>query len=476
MTAPADEAGTVRRVAIVGGGFSGAMLAAGLAENGVASTLIDRTGVFGPGVAYSTGFDGHVLNVRSGRMSAVEGRPDDFVRWLEAHHPDGADPEGFAPRRLYGLYVADRLAGAEAAHPGLITRVVGEAVALAGPVVCLSDGRRIEADAVVLATGNPAPDTADSLRADGQDRLIGDPWRSDALDRIGPNDDVVILGTGLTMVDAILWLLARGWRGKATALSRRGLRPHAHGARHGSPVTPGDALTTGPISRRLAEARRLSAENDWRGVMEGLRPITAALWVAADAATRARFLRHLRPWWDVHRHRIADSVAVSMRRLETEGRLMVDAGRVRRVEQTADGIVVDWTPRRGPSPASLTGRWLIDCTGPGHHPATDPLTGPLIASGRAGLDPLKLGLALDAEGRVLDADGAPDRSLFVLGPPARAAFWETVAVPDIRKRIAGLVGTLAGPASDEGEQSDQAEGEADQRQQGQGDDRGDAKA
>lgn len=446
MSGPAGKAGIIRRVAIVGGGFSGAMLAARLAESGVASVLIDRTGAFGRGAAYSTGFDGHVLNVRSGRMSAVEGRPDDFVRWLEAHHPDHADPDGFTPRRLYGLYVEDRLAGAEAARPGLITRIVGEGVALTGSDLRLSDGRRIEADAVVLATGNPAPALAGSLHLNRQDRLIGDPWRPDALDRIGPDDDVVILGTGLTMVDIMLWLQARGWRGRATALSRRGLTPRSHGARHDPPVAPGEALTSGPVSRRLAEARRTAAQGDWRGVMEGLRPITSALWVAADAATRARFLRHLRPWWDVHRHRIADSVALSIERLEADGRLVVVAGRVRRVEQTVDGIIVDWTPRRGGSPAPVTGRWLIDCTGPGHDPAMDPLTGPLIASGRARLGPLKLGLDLDAGGRVLDADGAPDGSLFVLGPPARGAFWETVAVPDIRKRIEGLVGILTSPA------------------------------
>ena len=74
------------------------MLAARLAELGQASVVIDRTGRFGLGVAYSTPFEGHLLNVRSNRMSAVDGRPDDFVQWLEAHRPDLADPEDFAPR------------------------------------------------------------------------------------------------------------------------------------------------------------------------------------------------------------------------------------------------------------------------------------------------------------------------------------------------------------------------------------------
>lgn len=424
---------SIRRVAIVGGGFSGAMLAARLAESGVASSLIDRTGDFGLGVAYSTPLDEHLLNVRSNRMSAVEGRPDDFVRWLESRHPDRADPEGFAPRRLYGRYLQDRLAGAEAAHPGRIERIIGEAATVEGSTVRLADGRTIEAGAVVLTTGNPAPKTAAAGGEAG--RVIADPWAAGALDRIGAEDDVVIIGTGLTMVDMVLGLLARGWRGKATALSRRGLTPRAHADGHDAPIPSTPALTAGPASRRLAEGRRLARNGGWRGVMEGLRPITADLWTAADPAVRARFLRHLRPWWDVHRHRIPAAIARTLEALEAAGRLEVVAGRIGRIEQTGDGVRLDWSPRGGGESEPLTGAWLIDCSGPGHDPGADPLFGPLIASGRARLDPLGLGLELDA-------DGAADPALFVLGPPARAAYWETSAVPDIRKRIEALVKVL----------------------------------
>lgn len=431
---------TGRHIAIVGGGFSGAMLAARLAESGIASTIIDRDADIGLGVAYSTPFDGHLLNVRSNRMSAVEGRPDDFVQWLQAHHPDQAAPEGFAPRRLYGLYVQDRLAGVEATHPGLITRVVGKAVTVEDAAVRLADGRLIEADALVLATGNPAPKTAAPDETQG--RIIGDPWAAGALDRIGDEDDVIIVGTGLTMVDMVQWLVARGWRGKSTALSRRGLKPRAHEALPDTPATPTGMLKLAPASRRLAEARRMADESGWRSVMEGLRPITADLWSAADSELRARFVRHLRPWWDVHRHRIADSIAASLEALEAEGRLTIIAGRVKRIDQDETGVTLDWRPRRGSEQPPITGQWLIDCTGPGHDPAKDVLTGPLIAAGRARLDALRLGLDLDAQGRVLDADGVPDDRLLVLGPPARAAFWETIAVPDIRKRIEDVAATL----------------------------------
>lgn len=431
-----------RTTAIIGGGFSGAMLAARLAEEGLPSLLIDRTGNFGAGVAYSTGLDRHLLNVRANRMSAVEGRPDDFVRWLETHHPRHADPEGFVPRRLYGLYVQDRLARTEASHPGLIERLTGEAAAIEGSTVRLADGQRIEADAVVLATGNPSPRTAPG---DGAGRIVVDPWAEGALDRVAAEDAVLIFGTGLTMVDVVLGLLEKGWQGRATALSRRGLLPRAHGEVHDPAVPPTPALTEGPASRRLAEGRRMAGESGWRGVMEGLRPITADLWSAADAPTRGRWLRHLRPWWDVHRHRIAPGIAATLESLQSAGRLTVGAGRVRQARETADGVEVVWTPRGGQGERRTSADWLIDCSGPGHDPATQAPMASLIEAGRARLDPLGLGLELDAAGRAIRADGSVDPRLFVLGPPARAAYWETVAVPDIRKRIEIVTAALAAP-------------------------------
>ena len=428
----------IRHVAIIGGGFSGAMLAARLAEAGVRSSLIERTGVFGPGLAYSTPFEGHLLNVRADRMSAVEGRSGDFVDWLRLNSPRHADPEGFAPRRLYGEYVQHRLNAVRMAHPGMIELVTAEVMGGEPDGVRLTDTRLLKADAVVLATGNPAPHVAGK----GHRRVLSDPWALAALERIGADDAVVILGSGLTMVDMALWLDAHGRRGPIRVLSRRGLTPRAHGAHHDHPKPPTGPLLAGPLSRRLAEARRLAADGDWRGVMEGLRPLTARLWTEADAASRARFIRHLRPWWDVHRHRVPPEVAEAVARLEASGRLTIASGRIEAIEADADGVWVRRRSRDGSDQPPITGQWLIDCTGPAHSPTEAPMTGPLIRAGRARLDPLGLGLDLDADGRLMDGIGAPSPFLFALGPPARAAFWETTAVPDIRKRIEAMVEVL----------------------------------
>jgi uncharacterized NAD(P)/FAD-binding protein YdhS len=436
MTGPS---GTVERVAIIGGGFSGSMLAARLAEGGLASVLIDRTGTFGPGLAYSTPFEGHLLNVRANRMSAIEGRPDDFVEWLRASAGWRADPDGFAPRRYYGEYLQHRLNAARLAHPGRVELVTGEVAAVEPDGVRLADGRRIAADAVVLATGNPPPKVAQ----DGSRRMIHDPWGPGALEKIGPQDEVIILGSGLTMVDMVLWLDANGRMSRIRVLSRRGLTPRAHGQHHDTPTPPTDPMLEGPPSGQLAEARRLARETgSWRGVMEGLRPVTARLWTNAEPKTRARWLRHLRPWWDVHRHRIPPEIDEAMNRLEAAGRLDVSAGRIDRAEADADGVTVHWRPRDGSKQPPLTAAWLIDCTGPGHAAAQTPLTAGLLAEGRVRLEPLGLGLDVAGDGRAIRADGTPDDHLFVLGPPAFASFWETTAVPDIRKRIEQLVVAL----------------------------------
>lgn len=425
------------RILIVGGGFSGAMLAARLTASGAAVSLINRDDRFGLGVAYGAAEPWHRLNVRSARMSAVAGQPDDFLRWLQARAPDHAAPDGFAPRAVYGRYVQDRLAAARAAAGDRLETIVGTVAAVdpAGAVT-LADGRRLTGRAVVLATGNPPPRTAVPARG-----VIPDPWAPGALDGVRPQDDILLIGTGLTMVDVLMTLERRGWIGRAAAVSRRGLRPRAHAA------APDPALQTPlpehpRLSRRLAAARSAAAAGGWRALMELYRPVTADLWAELAPEAQRRLLRHLRPWWDVHRHRLAPEVAARIDALVAADRLQILAGRIGRPRPAAGRLELPWRPRGQTGEGRLVGDRLIDCSGPGHAPQDDPLTGPLLAAGAARLHPNGLGLELDPAGRVLAADGQPQPGLFVLGPPARAAFWETIAVPDIRDRIEALAAAL----------------------------------
>ena len=424
-------------VLIIGGGFSGAMLAARLAEKGRASLIIEQSDRIGLGVAYGTPDDSHRLNVRAANMGALASDAGQFLKWLSAHHPDLADGDAFISRRLYGQYLQERFEGVRQRHPDLIRTVQGRAVAVSGLKVQLDDGRVIEGSDIVIATGNPAPRGADSQNLS---HTISDPWAKDALSGIQADQDIFILGTSLTMADMLMGLLNKGWRGKATVLSRRGLLPRPHIPGHPpAPAMPTEA-TDGALSQRLRTARRMTRDVKWQSVMDGYRPITGKLWQQATQKERARFLRHLRPWWDVHRHRIAPDVHDTLNALQADGRLQVHAGRL--VSVTADDGALDirWQPSVASKNNTDHARadWFINCTGPAHDALGTPLSASLIAQGRARLEPLGQGLDLDAEGHLIDQSGQPEPHIFVLGPPSRAAYWESTAVPDIRQRIEAL--------------------------------------
>ena len=430
-------------VLIVGGGFSGAMLAVRLAEKGRSSLIIEQSDRAGLGVAYGTKDDNHRLNVRAANMGALADDPAHFLKWLDEHYPDLADGDAFISRRLYGQYLEQRLLAARTAYPDHIRTLKGRALEIDGLGIVLDDGRRIDGSDIVIATGNPSPRS----HLTGK-HIIADPWASGALDDIGPKDNLFILGTSLTMADVVLGLLKRGWTGQATALSRRGLMPRAHIRGHPpAPQMPVEALS-GPLSRRLRAARKLALSEQWQSVMDGYRPITGRLWQEATTTVRARFLRHLRPMWDVHRHRIAPDVHDTLKALICDGRLNIQAGRLGPVDVTPNGLRVSWTPspRRAKgmaTPHTVEVDRFINCTGPAHDVLATPLTASLVDAGRARLDALGQGLDLDGQAHLLDANGQPQPHLFALGPPTRAAYWESTAVPDIRRAIEALSDTLS---------------------------------
>jgi len=440
------------RIAIVGGGFSGTLLAINLLRHdGPAAVLIERRATqVARGVAYSATHPDQLLNVRAGGMSAFPDDPGHFVRWLEARG-DGA-AASFVPRATYGAYLAESLAGVRRGQEARLAVVEGEVRDLAevggGWRLSLADGRAVEAGQVVLATGNLPPHAPAGIDAGAlpADRYLDDPWRADPAAGLGAGDTAVLLGTGLTAIDVALELDAAGFAGTTIALSRRGLRPRRH--RDGLPPIDGDTDLPGvPLSRLVGQVRDRAAtgEGGWRGAVDALRPVTQRLWGASDAATRARFLRHLRPWWDVHRHRLAPAVADRIDAMMGEGRLTFAAGRLLAADPVADGIRLRWRRRGGEASETLLAARVVNCTGPQGDltRSTDPLLAALHGRGRIRPDPLRLGIEVDPQGRVIRADGTADDRLHCLGPMTRGGLWEVVAVPDIRRQAWDLARRLA---------------------------------
>ena len=429
------------RVAIIGGGFSGTLAAIQLLRRGHKVTLIERAAQVGRGVAYSTPHADHLLNVRASGMSAFPDDPDHFARW----HGEAA---GFAERRRYGDYL-EELLGSAAEEAGDRFRVVkGEAVDVLasgdGEDVLLDDGERLEADAVVLSVGNLAPSVPRTIAPElaGGPAYVADPWASDFTLGLDDGDAVLLIGTGLTAIDAALILESKGFQGRTVAISRRGMVPRAHS----EPASP-PKLEEVPEPRCTSLVRSVRSQAGrigWRAAVDQLRPVTQRLWASAPAEERRRFLRHLRPYWDVHRHRIAPSIAERIRNMVAGGRLQFAAGKILSTRADGNGASVEWRPRGAEAARTMRAARIVNCTGPEAdiRRAGEPLLEALVASGRLRPDICRIGIDIDEEGHVIGGDGIPSRSLYAIGPMTRGAWWEIVAVPDIRGQAEALARRL----------------------------------
>jgi uncharacterized NAD(P)/FAD-binding protein YdhS len=406
----------------------------------------------GPGLAYSTNSPSHLLNVPAGRMSAFPDDPEHFLRWIRRLEP-GTSPGDFVPRRRYGQYLEALLREArEEAAPGVhLELLAAEVVSISqereGVRVELADGGALAARTAVLAVGNALP--ADLSVEDGglyaSPRYIRSPWTRGALHRIQPHEPVLLVGTGLTMVDTVLSLAERGHQGPLHAFSRHGLLPRVH---RPVPARTGVALPETTRTRSLLRAlrreiREAGEGTDWRSVVDALRPQTVSLWRDLPLPERRRFLRHLRSFWEVHRHRMAPQVGETLERLQHTGVLRVHAARVRGFRLTDSGVEARLLPRGLGREDSLRVQYVINCTGPDCALSrAHPLLRGLLEAGLAQMDALGLGLATDAGGALLDARGRPSLALFTLGPLRRGELWETTAIPEIRTQALALARRL----------------------------------
>ncbi|KAB1987477.1 FAD/NAD(P)-binding protein [Streptomyces triticiradicis] len=444
----------MRRVAVVGAGAAGALTAVQLMRQAdrlgqtVGIWLIDPAGRTGPGVAYGTSDPRHLLNVPAGRMSAFPDDPGHFLRWLTDRNPH-TEPGDFVSRQVYGQYLSDLVERtADACRHARLHRVRDTVVAVRGqgpgPVLQLAGGGELRVDAAVLALGSlaPAQDWAGAeLRGSG--RFVADPWAPGALEGPAEQGDVLLVGTGLTMVD-LAAALARPDR-VVHAVSRHGLLPQEHlpsaaPAAQAPPDLDGsrglDALRRS-VRRHLSATRR--ACGDWRPALDGLRPVTAALWQQLPAADRVRFLTEDLRTWEVHRHRMAPATAAALRGLLASGLLRTGAG------QVAGAVPVDGAVEVALSDGTrLRVGAVVNCTGAptGPRNAMDPLVRCVLERGYGRTGPAGLGLDTAGDGRLVPAAGAPVLRLWTIGAARRGNLLETTAVPEIRAQAAEVAGSL----------------------------------
>lgn len=436
--------GSMRReIVIVGGGLSGTTVAIRLLralQTPARITVFDPSGQLGRGVAYGTECGKHLLNVRAIGMSLFPENPEDFVQWLSERDHGLPDPvaKQFAPRMVYREYVQQRVAEAAIARASSVDfEVVPHAAQVLGSHGEI-DG--IPATDIVLALGNLPPAVPGPFRAIADShRIITDPWHPGALDDLPAQGSILIIGAGLTMIDVVIKLREDGFTGPIVALSRRGLMPHAH---EDVAPTPQEKPESQDALDLLRTIRRRAAEADWRSVIDGLRPHNQSLWQGLPVAEKKRFAAHLQTFWDIHRHRIAPSIAQVIANEIDAGTLQVIGGRVRSVRECLPGVEVTVALRSGKEKMLLADR-IINCTGPSGNwkGARHPLLAQLVEGGLARWDELGMGIAVDANCRCVATLKTP--ATYAIGPITKGTFWESTAAPEIRVQAANIARQIA---------------------------------
>ncbi|MGV3550634.1 FAD/NAD(P)-binding protein [Rhizobium sp.] len=473
MRATTEQAGETHGgpvVAIIGGGFTGGTAAWNLARRvgDIRVIVFEPRAVLGAGLAYDTADPVHRINVPAARMSIDPDSPADFADWLaETRYADTDDASRttgdtlFPRRKAFGDYVAARiepfLSTGRIRHVRLrVTNLTRQDEAW---ILTTEDGSTYRADRVALATTHPAPTAPRLLAAmlEGHPRFVADATVPGALDAIRPSDSVLVVGNGLTSADVTASLIHRGHRAKLTSVSRRGLRSRGHAQ---APQDPHGDFVSRPIrsarllTRRIREAI-VQADLfgvSWHAVIDAARGQGREIWSNLPIAERIRLVRHLRPFWDVHRFRIAPQVEQALDQATESDRLETLAGSIAAVSYHGGRIRAAIKLARSGGTIIRDFDAVVVTTGPAHNAIIDSqdYLADLAARGLAVMDPTRLGIWCDEHSRLLDHEGWPVPGLYVAGPLARGTFGELMGLPQVSEHAAlvaaEIVASIEAPA------------------------------
>ncbi|MFZ4639959.1 MAG: FAD/NAD(P)-binding protein [Nodosilinea sp.] len=447
-------------VVIVGGGLSGTLVAVELlkqASRPLHIAIVERSHGVGRGVAYSSPLPCHLLNVPVNGVSLVRSQPNHFLHWLHGQGYGEITPQSFVPRHLFGSYVQESLQKAQdqSLH-GRLTIYADDAIDLGPsdprPQVSLGSGRVLTGDRIVLALGNPAPTPVPIANPAfyQSPNYFNSGW-SGGIDSVREKSALLLIGAGLTAVDWIVALHSQGYGGSIHLLSRHGLLPQTHQLPqdYGQDwlLTQLPQTSLGLLGWLRREVRHAAHQGyDWRAVLDSLRYQTQALWVNLPLEEQQRFIRHLRPYWDSHRHRIAPEIGEIVHGLQRSQQLHIHRGYLINLEDRDKAVAVTIRPRGQMTTEEFSVGAVINCSGPqfDYSKVSDPLVQSLRARGLIMPNRVRLGLQASPNGAVVSTQGIASNWLYSLGPTRRGELWETTAVAEIRDQAEALAQELLG--------------------------------
>lgn len=450
----------MKKIIIIGGGLSGTLSAIQLArlKAGYGVTIIEKNPEsLGRGIAYHADFTHQPLNVAAGGMSLFSDKPSDFVEWLEVNHfkynhlIETISSQAFAPRKIFGDYVLEHLERLQQDPASKLQIRIDEALSVmdlgAHKGVVLASGHVLQADQVILALGNFPP--ADIFPKDSpvrrDPRYSPTPWTDKVYSQLNGDENILLVGSGLSAVDIVLGLSLRKFKGKVTMLSRNGRLPCQHEIpAQAFPITEFDVKHPKKMLRWVRNLIRANPDYSWVSILDGLRPYSQKIWKAWTVDEKKYFLTKVRPYWEIARHRIPKTSSSVLNEMMFNDALELIKGRIVDAEAVETGIRISY--RSEHSESSRLFQKIVNCTGPesNYRRINFPIVKDLINRGKVAIDELGLGIQCTPDGRIINHQGDIEEGIWCVGPMRKAVLWETTALREIRGQTAELAATIAG--------------------------------
>jgi uncharacterized NAD(P)/FAD-binding protein YdhS len=442
-----------KSIAIIGGGASATLLLAQLSVQLTNSSvpvniyIIEPKAAFKVGLAYAVEHPSFILNVAAKQMGAWAQKPTDFYEWLTQYphiwkplHPDftavNYGQDDFVPRMIYGEYlrwIFDNSVAAAAEKNIKVHKISASAHRVSAEQhasllhIELDTCESLLVDMVVVATGNslqkqPHLCGKNIFLSPYQTEFLQQDWRT--------YKNIIVVGSGLSMVDTIQYLTYENYTGNIQVFSRHGLIPLPH-LQPGSQqlVACGELLGVTSARNLLKKIRTYIVENDkknipWQSTLNSLRQDTNRIWLSLPQHEQKKLSRLL-PWWNIARHRIPLVAYELINRLQREKKLTITKGEVKRAEHSDDYFLINLKHKN----AMIKAEKMIICSGYCYHQQLEKLCGNLLDKE-----------TFNNSGNFKLSNHYP---LYGIGPALSNFLFETTAINEIRQQSLKIATAIA---------------------------------
>ncbi|MBT0608513.1 FAD/NAD(P)-binding protein [Aequorivita echinoideorum] len=453
----------MKKIGIVGGGFSGTMLAVHLIEKSncaVEIFIFDNSESPNRGIAYQPYSNAHLLNVSAQKMSAFPSKPDHFVNWVMLRRDFSEKnrqtvAHSFLPRKIYGDYLQSIWNNAIkiAAEKQIIIKNVDETVtelSVANNHISLKTNGKTVAniDCCILATGNNEPRNPQIGNMDfyQSNNYFRNPWKLSSVKGLNSNLPVLIIGNGLTMVDTVFGLREQNFNGQIYSISPNGfgILPHTELENYTRIIEElPQKISLHNLFSFVNKHLKIARKNGYppESVIDALRPHLQKFWQSFSEYEKQLFMRRFRHLWGSIRHRIPMDSHKKIQELCDDGILHIISGTLLNMNEFPEHICVRYFDKKKSTEQEIIVSRVINCTGPetdllrleGNF-LTQCLNKDLLKQ-----DALKLGISTNTENfKIIDRENKPQDRLYTLGPNLKGELWESTAVNEIRTQAEKL--------------------------------------